>query len=126
MGPERPYPTDQLSLVEELNFDWMLPQFCRQLFAESNRLLEVAPGFAAANRTVAKGHGAQSNVIPDDFGISGDGTLASATHRPEKGALGRDALARIEVIQPFADNGHSFIALPNFNSQGPLPDARQH
>jgi len=104
----------------------MLPQLRRQLFAQSNRLLEVASGFAPAGGTVAKRRGPQANLISDDFGISGDGTLASATHCPEKSALGRHALARVEVIQPLADDGDPFIVRPDFDSQSPLSDARQH
>src|SRR6266851_93098 len=104
----------------------MLPQLCRQLFTKSDRLLEVAPGFAAPNTTVAKRRGAQANLTADDLGVSSDGTLASATHRPKKSALGRHALARIEVIQPLADDGDPFIVRPDFDSQSPLSDARQH
>jgi len=104
----------------------MLPQLCRQLFAKCDRLLKFAPGFAAANSPVAKRRGAQANLTANDLGISGDGTLASSTHRPEESPLGCHALARIEVIQPLANDGDPFIALPDLDSQSPLSNARQH
>src|SRR5580765_7208754 len=103
-----------------------LRQLRRQVFAERDRLVELAPGFAAANLTLAKGHRPQANLISDDLGVGGDGTLASATHRPGKGALRRDALAGIEMIQTLADDGYPFVRLPDFDPQSSLSDARQH
>src|SRR5204863_2644202 len=70
--------------------------------------------------------GAQTNLIPDNLGISGDRALASATHRTEKGALGGYALPRIEVIEPFADSLDPFIPGPDLDTQSALSDARQH
>src|SRR5262249_10887242 len=61
-----------------------------------------------------------------DLRVSRHGALAAAAHRCQKSAFSGHSLERVEVIQPFAKFGNSFIVSANLNSDGCLSNAREH
>jgi len=53
-------------------------------------------------------------------------TLATTTHRSQKGPFRCDALQGIKIIEPLTDGRDAFIGLPDLNANSALADAGKH
>ena len=97
-----------------------------QFLTESGWLFEAAFGFSPSRSPALERDHPKTDLIANHLGISGDWTLTTSAHRAEESTLRRHALARIEMIQPLADDGHALVVFADFNAESALPHARQH
>src|SRR6266436_3041345 len=82
--------------------------------------------FGAARSSPEEGNRAQPDGLLEQHGTRGDGELAAAAHRFEKGAFGPDALFGFEMVQSGADRLGARIPFPDLNAQRRLANAGKH
>ena len=74
-----------------------------ELLAEFDRFVEGTFSLRAAHRAAGEGKRTHLELALGNFGISGDRALATAAHRGEKRAFGRDTLPSVEMGELLAN-----------------------
>src|SRR5713101_4762476 len=93
---------------------------------EFGRFADRPARFGAARSSLEEGNRAQPEDLLEQHGTRGDGELAAAPHRFEKGAFGSDALFGFEMVQPRADGLRARILFPDLDAQRRLANAGKH